>query len=327
MLIKFDSELFHQETYLKDVAFLIAIFSDNYRYDFIAELSEIINSSLFKKLSSIDQKLLEEYYNRYVTQPKIEFNYRISLKNESDKDMNLKESKIFFNQQYLLILENDLNDGYFVDALIQNFKAKKINIHKEKGWFRYGNGGGCTNIPNTIEANKRMYNHLPKENHKYLRCYVLIDSDKKHPNEPNSVERQKLFDYLDKNEVKYHQLYKREIENYLPYDILKKIQGNEEFIKVYERLNADVKDFIDLEHGFPDKNRNSLREELAKFYIEISDDDFNYLRKNRLKIQNYKAEFPKLFLNSDKVSLKDRIKHQDDSNEFENLLSKITTEL
>jgi hypothetical protein len=327
MLIKFDSELFHQETYIKDIAFLIAIFSDNYRYDFIAELSEIKTSSLFKQLSSIDQKLLEEYFNRYVTQPKREINYRVSLKNESDKDLNLEESKIFFNQQYLLILENDLNDGYFVDALITNFKAKKINRHKERGWFKYGNGGGCTNISNTIEANKRMYKNLPKENHKYLRCFVLIDSDKKYPDEPNSVERQKLFDYLDKNDVKYHQLYKREIENYLPYDILEKVEGNEEFIKVYGRLPVDVKDFIDLEHGFQDKNRDSLNGELTNLYLEISDNDFNYLRKNSLKIHDYKAEFPKLFLNSNKESLKDRIKHQQDSNEFEDLLGKITTEL
>jgi len=327
MLIKFDSELFQQDVYIKDVSFLLAIFSDNYRYDFLAELPEIQSSKLFNQLSSIDQKLLIEYFNRFVIQPKREINYRVTLKEETEKDLNLEESKIFFNQPFILILENDLNDGYFVDTIIKNFKAKKIRIHKEKNWFIYGNAGGCTNIENTIDANKRMYKHLPKENHKYLRCFVLLDSDKKYPNEPNTAQRQKLFDYLDENGVKYHELYKREIENYLPYELLKKVEGNKEFIEVYDRLPVDVKDFIDLENGFPDKNRDSLPDELADFYQKISDEDFDFLRKNSLKIPDYKAEFPKLFLNSSRESLKNRIKHQKDSNEFENLLGKITTEL
>ncbi|WP_452221911.1 hypothetical protein [Lacinutrix salivirga] len=329
MLIKFDSDLFHQEVNTKDISFLIAIFSDNYRYDFIAELSEINNSSLFNQLSPIDQKLLEEYFNRYVTQPKKEINFRVSLKNESDKDLNFEESKIFFNQQYLLILENNLNDGYFVDTIINCFKSKarKISRHKNKDWLVYYNGGGCTNIENTIEANKKRYQHLPKDNHKYLRCFVLIDSDKKFPTQGNSAERQKLFDYLDENEIKYHQLYKREAENYLPFEILEKIEQNEDFIKVYKRLNDDVKDFIDLENGFPDKNRDTLTPELSNLYKNVSDDDYNFLRKNSLKINNFKAELPKLFIKANKEALKDRIKHQVDSNEFETLLEKITNEL
>ncbi|PKV52558.1 hypothetical protein ATE84_4678 [Aquimarina sp. MAR_2010_214] len=329
MFIKFDSELFHQDIYIKDVSFLLAIFSDNYRHDFLVELTEVLDSKLFNQLSLIDQNLLKEYFSRYIREPKREVDYRVSLKNETEKDLNFEEAKRFFNQPYLLILENNLNDGYFVDAIIKNFKsrAKKINISIKNDWFIYSNGGGCSNIANTIEANKKRYELLPKANHKYLRCFVLLDSDKKYPNEPNTQARQNLFDYLEKNDIKYHQLYKREIENYLPYDLLKKVEGNEEFIKVYERLPVDVKDFIDLENGFPDKNRESLTEELADFYQEISDNDFNFLRKNSLKIPDYKSEFPKLFLNSDRESLKDRIKHQKDSDEFENLLSKLTTGL
>lgn len=329
MLIKFDSDLFQKEINLKDISFLIAIFSDNYRYDFIAELSEIKNSNIFNQLSSIDKKLLEEYFNRYITQPKKEIDYRVSLKNESDKDFNFDESKIFFNQQYLLILENNLNDGYFVDAIINSFKSKarKINRHKKNDWFIYYNGGGCTNIENTIEANKKRYKTLPKQNHKYLRCFVLIDSDKTYPTQPNSAERQKLFKYLDDNEIKYHQLYKREVENYLPIETLEEIKENVSFIEVFKRLSNDVKDFLDLENGFPDKNRNTLTPALSIFYRSVLEDDYNFLRKNSLKIDNFKAELPKLFAKTNKESLKERIKHQLDSNEFENLLDKITNEL
>ncbi len=329
MLIKFDSDLFQKEVNLKDISFLIAIFSDNYRYDFIAEISEINNSNVFNQLSLIDKKLLEEYFNRYITQPKKEIDYRVSLKNELDKDLNFAESKIFFNQKYLLILENNLNDGYFVDAIINNFKskAKKINRHKKNDWFIYYNSGGCTNIENTIEANKKRYKTLPKENHKYLRCFVLIDSDKTYPTQPNSAERQKLFNYLDANEIKYHQLYKREIENYIPIEILEKIKENESFIEVFKRLDDNIKDFLDLENGFPDMNRNSLSPALSNFYKNVLDEDYNFLRKNSLKFDNFKAEFPKLFTEANRESLKDRVKHQSDSNEFENLLEKITNEL
>jgi hypothetical protein len=329
MLVKFDSELFQTDENINDISYLITIFSHNYRYEFFAELTEILDSELFHKLSAIDKKIIEEYFNRFVTQTKKEIDYTITLNNEADKNLNFIEAKIFFNQQYLLILENNLNDGYFVDAIIRNFKSKsrKIKRHIDNDWFVYSNGGGCTNIKNTIEATKKRFTNLPKANYKYLKCFVLIDSDKKYPNEPNTKERQKLFDYLDENNIKYHQLYKREIENYLPTNLLKQIENNVEFLEVFDRLGDDLKDFIDLENGIPDKNRNDLQDELALFYASITDEDYNFLRKNSLKIENFKSEFPKLFANSTQVTLKERIAHQINSSEFEDILDQITETL
>jgi hypothetical protein len=100
--------------------------------------------------------------------------------NSSSTTFNLEEAKRYFNQPLIIILENRLNDSYFLNAIISNFKnrSKTIKRHLENGWLDYGNGGGLDNITNEIKAMMNSFNNLPKENHKYLRCFVLIKNSR-----------------------------------------------------------------------------------------------------------------------------------------------------
>ena len=43
---------------------------------------------------------------------------------------------------------------------------------------------------------------------------------------------------------------KREIENYLPNEVIETIENNNDFIQAYLRLNNLQKDYFDLEEGF-----------------------------------------------------------------------------
>jgi len=84
------------------------------------------------------------------------------------------------------------------------------------------------------------FENLPKENHKYLRCFVLVDSDKKFPNDTTKQNRVNLFQFLDSLGIPYHELEKREMENYLPDEVFETIEDNNDFIQAYLKLNSSV---------------------------------------------------------------------------------------
>ena len=182
MIIEIKPDIFEGNKNLKDVNYLLNIFSENRRYDYFCEYSLIKDTSLFNNLLKLNRELIEEYFNRFIGESNLEISHTIS-DITSNTTFDIEEAKIFFNQPFIVILENNLNDGYFIDQIITVFKnkGKVIRRHKKNNWLKYGNGGGCTNIPNFIEGEKKNFKDLPKANHKYLKCFVLIDSDKKTP--------------------------------------------------------------------------------------------------------------------------------------------------
>lgn len=324
MIIELNSNLFENIQNLKSVNYLLSIFSNNRRYEYYCELGDIKGSQLFKDLLQLDKELIEEYFNKFIIEGKPNFNYKVS--NESSEiDFNLEEAKIFFLQPLLIILENSLNDGHFVDQIMKVFrkKGKVVRRHKENNWLKYGNGGGCSNIPNFIKGEKNNFDNLPKDNHRYPRCFVLIDSDKKFPAEVNS-NRSTLFSDLNDNDIPYYELNKREMENYLPDEILRKIENNQEYIEAFLSLTPLQKDYFDIENGFPDKNFNRLEPKVQALLNGISNANYSILRKQKMDMDNFKTEFPKLFEKATQQGLKDRVDHQDNSNELEDILENIT---
>jgi len=328
MIIKFDTNIFHAIENESELSYFISNLTNNHRYEIIVELTEVKESILYKKLSNIDRELIELSFNEFVTESNFE-DYLISQTSESDNSFNFEEARIFFNQQYLIVLENSLNDGYFIDALIKSFKSvsQKIQYYKNNDWLKYANGGGCTNIENYIERTKKRFDRLPKDNKKYLRCFVIIDSDKKYPQQPNTMERINLFNYLDDNGIKYHQLYKREIENYLPVEIIRMFFDNDDYISILEKFSDEMLDFYDIERGFINKDRLKLPNEVQTLYASISDVDFRYLRSKKFKTNGFKKEVPKLFNRVTKGKFKEKVHHQDNPDELEDLLKAITKEL
>lgn len=324
MIIEIKPNIFEDNQNLKDVNYLLNIFSENRRYDYFCEYSLIKGTSLFNNLLKLNKDLIEEYFNRFVGESNLKIGYTVS-KVSSETEFNFEEAKIFFNQPFIVILENSLNDGYFIDQVITAFKkkGKVIRRHKKNNWLKYGNGGGCTNIPNFIEGEKKNFKDLPKENHKYLKCFVLIDSDKRFPTDVRP-ERDKLFKYLTENNIPYHELTKREMENYLPDEVISLIDKNDEYIKAYLSLSPTQKDYFDIEKGFEDKNLNSFDQGVKDLYDGLSNEVISIFRKKKMNIDNFKTEFPKLFEQAKQENLKNRTNHQSNPSEIEDILGKIT---
>ena len=327
MVIEIKSNVFNDANNLRDVNYLIGIFSNNRRYSYFCDIPTIEKTEVYQNLLEIDKTIIEEYFNKHISES-TKIDYYIET-DATSTTFNLEEAKRYFVQPFIIILENGLNDSYFLNALITNFKkrSKIIKRHLDNGWLDYGNGGGFDNITNEINAMMKPFENLPKENHKYLRCFVLVDSDKRFPNDSTKQNRENLFQFLNNVGVPYHELEKREMENYLPNEVIETIESNDDFIQAYLRLNDLLKDYFDLEKGFTE-NLNSSSEGVQTLYADVSVEDYKVLRNNKIQLPpSFKSEFPKLFSHQKvtQETLKNRVSHQTkDPNELETILDKIS---
>lgn len=326
MVLKIEDSVFLNSENLRSLNVLINVCVHNYRHVFFCDVSKIEESALFENLLEIDQAIICDYFNRVVTESL--HATHVVAEEETDDVFNFTEAIRFFSEPFVIFVENDLYDAFFLDAVFDKFKNKSRIIlrHKANGWLRFGNGGGFENIKNTIVAMLKSYENLPKPAYKYLRCYVVVDSDKRYPAEIKT-NRIELIGFLNDLHIPNHELEKREMENYLPNDVVNSIEDNIEFVGAYLRLSEIQKDFFDLEKGFPDKNFSSLDPEVQAFYKGVSDEDIAIFRKNNLEFKagSFKSEFPKLFQHASitRDSFRSRTSHQRDPNELENLVTSI----
>lgn len=268
---------------------------------------------------------------------------QVTISNKGEEHFSIKEATAYLKQPFIIILENSNNDAPFLDALLQHFpkQGKIIRKHKEERWLKYGMGGGTT-IPDVIRSEIISYESdiFTKEKHRYLRYFVIIDSDREYPEMEIKQDKQNLIAFLIENNIKYHILEKREMENYLPDEAFEQINNNKGYVDAYIRLTPIQKDYFDIQNGLPNKRFEQLPTEIQQIFQGLTIDDKRILRSDNLeKInteerRNFKTEFPKLFL-SNKVTKESLLKrcahhfnnpktHPYDPDELSNLLIKIT---
>lgn len=293
---------------------------------------KISKSEWYKSLRSSSRTQLEIFYNESVNKKRRDIKLIISGNNE---DFSLIEAEEILTKPLSIILENIENDAYFLEAILKNFissASKLIKFHYKNGWIKNENGGGST-IANVIQSHKTRFEKdkasFPKENYNYLRLFVMIDSDKEYPMADEFIQDKKsLVEILKNNNIVYHVTNKREIENYIPDEVVAEIQNNDMFIKAYNRLSPIQKDYFDLEKGFPNIKFENLNVEIQKLYQNISDNDKKVFRTEKIvlmkdgKKMSFKSEFPKYF-EHEKVTLATLSKRAS-SNELEQILNKIS---
>lgn len=324
MRINIDESVFHNYGNLNDFKRLFYILCENNNHDFFCELEVIKESQIFSELSKTEKEIIIGYFEKILLNSPEQFDIEVSDET-SLESFNLNEAIRYFKLPVRIVLENSYNDSYFLEALFKNFKnkSKKINRHIASGDLVFEMAGGKGNIINLVSTKLKEFNNLPKDNYKYLRVIVVFDSDKTFPStDSNNIN---LINYLTELEICYHELEKREMENYMPDIIFNNI--NDEFCIKYLEMNPIQKDFFDIEKGFKNKNRIDFDIPVKELYNQMSDDNFNYFRKNQFQIEgSFKADFPKYFLSEDvnQDNLKQRVSHQVRPNELEIILDKIS---
>lgn len=334
MLIEIRPEIFDGKAKFRDVVLLYYQLIEKGRYDVFIDIETTKRYDVFSKFQNDDLVTMREAYTLQIQNNK-KIDYSIGNV-EDDKTFNLKEAKYFFLEPVLIFVENDKYDAYFIEALIRSFKkeSKKIAKCARENWLRYRSGGGADSIPNTIQSVLREIDKLdlPKDSYNYIRGIVIIDSDKRYKNQPLTKSRQDIIDFCTKNEIEYHVLEKREMENYIPDEVIDTVafETNDEYLKAYLNLSPLAKDYFDLEKGFSKVNSYSKLSDEEKELFE-NNEDFKLFRQKwrnenfHGKGISFKSEFPKLFENEavNKETLLRRTSHQENKNELKQLLQKI----
>ena len=131
-----------------------------------------------------------------------------------DDTFTLDEASHFLNQPVSIVLENSLNDAYFVKAIIYHFdNLGTLKKHLDNRWIQFENMGGCTNMENFLNAKLSSFETLPKEPYHYLRCFVLLDSDRISPQKKKEHKHGNNIHFLKKSKIPYHILEKINVIN------------------------------------------------------------------------------------------------------------------
>ncbi len=337
MIIEIRPDLFDKEPF-KNLNYFIQLATYKNRYKLFVDISLAQTYPSYARLDTADIELLTAYFNSVMlTQNKSlhKPDYLISTNPQKINELNLEEAIRMFGSNVVIILENSLNDSYFVKSLIYNFDNTGDLIYQiENNWIKFENGGGCTNIENVIKSLLIPFENLPKESYKYLRCFVLLDSDRDSPNKNINYKHTNLEDFLKAHEIKYHILEKRTMENYMPLPVYNKYMPLfSVWINAFLHLTDAQKDYLNISKGFSKKNgagvsillRAQLDNEVQLLYSNVS--ETNYLTLDQgLNISNFKSEFPKEFLSNaqvNKTTLLERTRNQQNPNEFDEILLKI----
>lgn len=354
MWIKIKKDIFDSSDF-KGLNFLLQIltwYPSNSipRYNVFINTSKVGDSLSYKNLSEIDKKIIETEFDEAITKGIKNGNYLITNRNDRPNTFKIEEAIMFLTQPVYIVIENSLNDSYFLKTIFQHFD-KKIDGSKRKliefvqnNWIEFVNAGGWTNIDNYITGKLVSYSKLSnenaKENYNYLRCFVMMDSDKKHPTDTvTTVDKESLKTSLEAKNIKVHILKKRAMENYMPDEVIENLPDiKREFnqfrawTNVYKHLNNYQKDFLDYRKGFLKKddgtNRNTLDINIQNLYplAQISENNFNILDDGLNQFPKFKDNFPKLFENNPlvhKTSLLNREGGTNEENEFLEIIEAI----
>jgi len=324
------------------------------RYNVLIDNETVNKTENYKKLQELDKLLFQKQFEDFGNNTET-IKYSITLKKSNRmNELNLEEAVRFFNQPISIIVENSLNDGYFLQAIFEHFGKKIPGSNKRKliefirnDWIQFVNAGGWTNIKNYVKGKLKTYNHLSaayaNKQHKYLRCFVLIDSDKKYLTQDIGTGKEKLKDWLEDKDIKVHILKKRAMENYMPDEVIEAIPSLkpqfkqfQSWVNIYTYLDKEQKDFLNYDKGFskkkndgqPIKQRTDLSIEVQNLYIGLSPTQYETLDTG-LEFPNFKDYFPSLFEDTQtvhlvhKTSMLEREGGTMDENEFLEILQKI----
>lgn len=279
--------------------------------------SAISFDEIVSKLNYNDQKLFEGIITRSVNHiERHSSDCIVVVGGETEciqKHFSIYEIEEYLGTAATVIVENGMNDGLFVRAIMKHF-ATEIDFEKQLSnslvAIDPASGSGARS---RIEYFLNIHHDQPK----YLRCLVIVDGDKRFP-EDNTYggyqTQQNDGAYFQSKNVTYHVLEKRAMENYMPdevYDSHRNVFGNN-WVDAYLRLTEEQKNYYYIASGFlkdiPKTMRNdeskkrdrtqSLSAEIQTVFSTITDDDYLTLLTNPYIGGNFKDEFPKHYNDS-----------------------------
>jgi len=342
MQVKIENNCFQHQSNYDDLDVLLSLFQSEQHIWIDIDLEHLQSTEWYAELGKRDKKDIDRWFVRSTR--KSNKKKTVSVSNNPNNNFNIRAGILFLKQPLVILIENKEYDSPFFEAIFQHFD--KINgelndSHINKFWkYEHFAGSSVDQVVNG-EINNEFKNEVFKEPKKrYLRYFVILDSDLLYPsNINNTLESKKQF--LIEKEVSFHVLQKREKENYMPESILKTLNKPyfNTVIKVFKNEINRKRDFFDFEKGFNNKNKtdkdwkDKRKDEFNFFEIDcINDEDYKILKSGVEDKQEFKRSFSQYFLKVSKSDFLAVIKHQPlikskhdgvERNEFEHIIHEI----
>lgn len=324
MYVYLNTNLFSEQQYFRDLDRIIHFFEDG-KHKWIVESDEDIDAILDSewlnsqgdRVRPITAEFIERAYRDLIHTSINERKNRRTIqvnRNDNQHVISIKFAIDYLNEPLYILVENEFSDSTFLNALFRCFrkKGKKIRKAITHNWLQYYNAGGKTMINKIIEDRVKRI-PLP------IRLFVFTDSDKNSP-EHNPKSTQSIVDLCNTNQIPFHILYKREIENYLPEEALLKVPNQlHQLTHTLFALDPMLQDFYDLEKGFR-KHKNPI-------FDNISNEQRNTLKPGYDQHGYEPKKELHLLFNDESInrkSLNAKCKHQNKPDELYNILEKIT---
>ncbi|MBP5540024.1 MAG: hypothetical protein J6X88_00065 [Bacteroidales bacterium] len=347
MIITIDKSIFDQygtPSVDKDI-FGKVLHTAKYRYHSVS-LSQSCGMEEISNVDSNDafflQALFTEYINAKPEVHKSDCLVKVGGEKENvNKIFSLDETYEYINSPAEIIVEHATNDGRFIRAIEENFdpslefeKLRSENIVHIDG----ASGSG-----DRSRIEDYLVTHHQKV--KFLHCCVIVDGDKRHPNDDRKLKqhekRIKLYKRLG---VPYHVWEKRSMENYMPDEVFEKNRQKwgKLWVDAFRSLSPIQRDYYDISGGFskdlgPDQpqNHTGLPSGMNTLFNRVSLENFKRLIQSpsikpydgiptpdiieELRSNSMKNCFPTYFLDSNLVrydTLMTRTSHQEDPDEL-----------
>lgn len=300
----------------------------------IVEDPDVFESEVFNSLDKNDKDILADSFNASIIDSTKREGETVKV---STRDTSMDTLKVFSPKEVVdyiqeplcVLLENDLYDGRFIRCLIHNFGSDRVKRALEQNKIRMGNSGGCGNTKNTLTERLRGFCYKTK----FLRVCIVWDGDHEYPGK-KVTKYDKDIEDLDTMGIRYHILYKREMENYMPEDAVRTLVSPQftSWFNAYNAMSDVQKDHYDMNDGFKyskvqytSANREQLPDGVKELYADVSDANFDIL-KDGLKIGNFKDAFSSAFESSpfaNKAALLARTASQENSDELQEIADMI----
>lgn len=294
-----------------------------------------------------DRRLLEELFSNSINTCNIPDNpYDCTMDSNGCGELELREFSLDEINEYIggpavIILENGTNDGHFIRA-IEKWFDQENDFEKLLSEYKVliDNGGGNGGVIGRLNYWLSIHRNIPK----FLRCLVIVDSDKRFPSDNSNVESQeKDSAFVISKGCLYYVLKKRALESYMPNEVFEKNKAvfGEGWVNAYLHLSEEQKDYYYTAMGFkkdiPDRKTlpdckltfDMLQNQGIKdLFKDISEANFNYLLNapNIPGDGSFKSKFPAFFTTSPDVykdSLKKRVAY--DGAQYPNELEDISS--
>ncbi|MBL0867192.1 hypothetical protein G5647_12235 [Pectobacterium carotovorum] len=204
-------------------------------------------------------------------------NYELTIaisKHRNGKDkFQVSELNGILSRKAIVILENEFSDALFIDAVLKSQQKFSLLQSKDISWEVRG-AGGCGEIP------KHILNESTKMKG-MKRILVVHDSDRLYPDHDINQIQTKIIEAAEQNNIYCCTLEKREIENYIPDNVISELDiERRRIIESFSKLSSIQKDFFDYKFGFKKKAGYKCKTDVSfnGIYENIPDEIYDAIK-------------------------------------------------